>query len=153
MSKTSYSEESVRLSKAVDIAIEAIQKFPPKGFAPEHVKHFVNSYSDFKNQIENPEPGFDNTKSLKYLQNDVFTFFQEGSGDAVNHFWEQISDHELGYKRQNKLTKILKRQKIKSKQEYDFVTDVLVPYQKEGLIAENEAKALNSMMADFTIMM
>ncbi len=149
MSKTSYSEESVRLSQAVDIAIASIQKFPPKGFTSGHVKHFINSYSDFKNQIENPELGFDNTKSLKYLQNDVFIFFQEGSGDAVNHFWKQISDHELGYKRQNKLTKILKRQKIKNQQEYDFVTDVLVPYQQEGLLNEGEISILNKLIANF----
>ncbi|WP_218918533.1 hypothetical protein [Flectobacillus major] len=87
--------------------------------------------------------------SLKYSIDEVFTYFQEGNGQTVEKFWEKIKEAGLPYKRENKLVKILKRKRIKDDIEYDFVIDVIVPYQEEGLISADEVALLNQWIGDF----
>jgi len=149
MSKLSYPEQAEYLGKTIDIAIESIKKFPPNEFKNEHLTHFINTYLEFKHRVMNPDPRYRNPKSLSYLQNDILTYFQEGTGEAINYFWKQIKDQDLKYRRENKLTKVLKRQKIKNQIEYNFILDVLVPYQQEGLINKDEAAKLSQMILDF----
>ena len=149
MAKSNYTEQARGLSEAIDIAIESIKRFPPKGFDTNHLNHFVNTYLELKHKILTPDPQYKNAHSPSYLKNDVLTYFQEGTGDAIHYFWKQIKDRNLGYKRENKLTKILKRQKINNQIEYDFITDVLVPYQQEGLISESDLNRLNEMTLVF----
>ena len=75
--------------------------------------------------------------------------------NEINHFidvykeWKEIKAQNLPYKRENKLAKILKRKKINNIHEYDFVIDVIVPYQQEGLINEEEVVLLNKWLGDF----
>ena len=149
MSKLSYDDEAKLLSRAIDLAIESVKKLPPKGFDDNHINHFVSTYLDYKNKVLNPEPKYKNSKSLAYIENAILTYFQEGTGDAVHFFWKTVNDQNLGFKRKNKLDKILKRQKIKNQIEYDFVIDVLIPYQQEGLLSEADAQKLNQMIARF----
>jgi len=75
--------------------------------------------------------------------------FQEGSGNHVEAFWKEIKNAGLPFKRENKLVKILKRGKIKNALEYDFIIDVLVPYQQEGLLTQEEVVLLNQMIGEF----
>jgi len=149
MTKINYSEQAKILVKVVEIAIESIRQYPPEGFSVNHIDQFVNTYLDFRNKIENPEPQFHNMKSLKHLQNDMFIYFQEGKGKAVNHFWRQLRYNQLNFKRENKLIKILKRQKINNIKEYDFVIDVFVPYQEEGILNEEDVRVLNKLISSF----
>lgn len=149
MSKLKYDDKVENLSKVINIAIRNLQEYPPKGFDENHLEQFINTYLDLKNNALNPEPEFRNATSLKYIENDVFIYFQEGFGQAVNTFWEEIKDKKLPYKRVNKISKILKRKKIKNQLEYDFITDVLVPYQKDGLINSQDLDQLNKMILDF----
>jgi len=86
---------------------------------------------------------------LSFVIVEVLTYFQESSGEAVNYFWQQIENTGLDFKRENKLNKIMKRKKIKTLIEYDFIIDVLVPYQQVGLINDEEVKALNKMLLEF----
>lgn len=146
MTKSNYKDQAEALSKAIDIAIESIKKFPPKGFNSNHLDHFISTYLEFKNNVLNPELKYKNSKSLSYITNDVLTYFQESTGDAIHCFWEQINKQNLGFKRENKLNKILIRQKLKNQFEYDFIIDVLIPYQQEGLISEIEVHNLNQMI-------
>ena len=71
MRKT-YEEEAEKLAKAIDIAIEAFQKYPPKDFQPQHVEQFVKTYLDYRNKALNPEPQFKKMASLKHKIQDVF---------------------------------------------------------------------------------
>jgi len=103
----------------------------------------------WKNNVQSPEPKFKNKQSLSYIINDVFVYFQEGSGDAVNYFWHQIKDSGLEFKRENKLEKIIKRKKIKSKIEYDCIIDIIIPYQQEGIINDDEVNLLHRLLLDF----
>jgi hypothetical protein len=149
MSQTKYEQAVEHLSKAIDIAIDVIKEIPPKDWKDEDILHFSNVYLEYKNEAQNPEPKFANLTSLKYSINDILTYFQECSGKAVDEFWIRIKEQGLPYKRENKLAKILKRKKIKNDIEFDFVIDVLVPYQQEKLIDENEVILLNQLIAEF----
>lgn len=102
------------MSKAIDIAIKAFEKFPAKNYTVENIKHSVGVYNGWKNDCLNPDKKFHNLTSLKYIVTNVFIFFQEGSDEAVEYFWKEIKNQDLGYVRENKLEKILKRGKIKT---------------------------------------
>ncbi|KRB54698.1 hypothetical protein [Flavobacterium sp. Root186] len=151
-----YKIASENLAKVVDIAITVFQEFPPKGWKEHYlskdknqIDHFVELYREFKENSLNPEPKFANMQSLKYMIDDVFTYFQESHGQCVEEFWKQIKAQNLPYKRENKMMKILKRKKINNIQEFDFVVDVIVPYEQEGLINQDEVVLLNTLLAEF----
>lgn len=151
-----YKIASVNLAKAADIAITVFREFPPKGWNEHHlskdknqIDHFIELYSEFKENALNPGPKFANMQSLKYKIEEVFTYFQEGHGQCVEEFWREIKAQNLPYKRENKMMKILKRKKINNIQEFDFVIDVIVPYEQEGLINKDEVILLNNLLAEF----
>ncbi len=149
MASKKYEEMSLNLIKAADIAIESLKKFPPKSWDNFYFNHVLNCYIEFEFKISNPEPKYCNLRSLKYLEEDVFTRFHEVSGENVEEFWRRIKEEGLPYKRKDKMQKILKRKKIINDIEYDFVTDVIVPYQQEGMITEEEVILLNTYLGDF----
>ncbi len=146
-----YSQSVENLSKAIDIAISVLQEYPPKNWNNDIVDNVINTYLGFKNDAENPKPQFRNSQSLKYVTDNVFTYFQEETGKAVNSLWNKIKEHKLPYKRENKLVKILKRKRINSQIEYDFVIDVIVPYQQERLINEDDIVLLNTLINKYLL--
>ena len=149
MSKSSYDIQSGNLISIVDTAIEALHMFPPLIFDEVQLTHFVGVYISFRNKIMYMPPLYKNLKSLKFIQADIFIYFQEGSGQAINYFWSQVKDKGLPYQRENKLVKILKRKKMKNQNEYDYVTDVLVVFQQEGLIDDNDVLILNDAISRY----
>jgi hypothetical protein len=149
MASKKYEEMSLHLIKASDIAIESIKKFPPKKESIDFCKHLLNCYQENKELIINAAPKFRNLTSLKYDYESIFTRFQEGSGEDVEEFWRRIKEENLPFKRENKMAKILKRKKINNDIEYDFVTDVIVSYQQEEMITEDEVLLLNTYLGNF----
>jgi hypothetical protein len=149
MASKKFIEAAQNLSKAAIIAIESLKKYPPKYWEIGELNHVVNCYDERLFFINNPEPKFQNMRSLKYLEEDVFTRFQECSGENVEEFWRRIKESNLPFKRENKMAKILKRKKINNNIEYDFVTDVIVSYQQEGMITEDEVLLLNTYLGNF----
>lgn len=156
MKQDKYTEASQNLAKAADIAIAVVQKFPPKGWNEHYVtenkneiNHFIDVYKEWKENALNPKPQFRNLKSLKFVYENIFTEFQEGNGDYVEEFWKEIKTQNLPFKRENKLAKILKRKKINNIHEYNFVIDVIVPYQQEELINTEEVVLLNEWLGVF----
>jgi hypothetical protein len=149
MKSAKYLQAVENLVKAIDIAIDVVKVSPLKDFREQDKQQFILVYSDWKEDIINPEPQYANMASLKYSIDAVFTYFQEGSGQTVELFWQKIKEVDLPYKRENKMAKILKRKRIKNDIEFDFVIDVLVPYQQEGLINEDDVVLLNKLIGDF----
>jgi len=147
--KLDYDVESKRLARAVDIAIDSFCRYPPKDYTKENLDHTINVYSEWKNSILNPEPKFRKIASLKYHIQDVFTYFQEGSGEAVEQFWKEIAIENLGYVRVDRLGKIIDRGIIKGRIEYELVQDSLISAQQVGRITEKEAKQLSEMLGRF----
>ncbi len=144
-----YESQSLKLSKAIDLAISAIKKFPPRDWTKENLNQFITVYSKAKEDALNPETKFKNLRSLKYIENDVFIYFQEATGEAVEYFWKEVKNYNLDYARVDKLSKILKRGKIKSKSDYDYVTDVFTAAFQENRITQVEFAQLSAIIGEF----
>jgi hypothetical protein len=149
MAKQSYDDLSTLVARVIDLAVEAVTKFPPNGFAAADVEHFIRVYNQHKHETLNPLPQFRKVASANQTMKDILIFFQESNGQAVNYFWEQISQAAIPIKRENKMAKILKRKRIKDRAEFDFLIDVLVPYQQGGMLTEEDVKKVNQMISEF----
>lgn len=147
--KRDYQTEAIRLSKAIDIAIEAFQKNPPKETSQHQIEYFVKFYSECKEMALNSKPEYKSLASLKYIIQDVFTFFNEGSGSTVEYFWNKIEKEQLGYERTDHLAKIFDRGKIRGQTEYEFAVDIIVPYEQEGKISREQALSLGKMIGEY----
>jgi hypothetical protein len=147
--KINYDIDAIKLSKAIDIAIDSYSKFPPKDFTQANIDHVVNLHNEWKNSVLNPEPQFRKIASLKYQIENVFTFFQEGTGETVEYFWRQLSNEDLGYVRVDKLRKIIDRGKIKGRIEYEYVLDQIVVAEQCARITRDESLKLSKMLGDF----
>lgn len=149
--KRSYQEEAERLAAAIDIAIEALQTECPVELDKHHQEQFISFYADMKQSCLNPEPQYRNLASLKFSINDTFIYFQEGTGKTVEYFWKKMAQTKLGYQRENRLEKILKRGKIRGRIEFDYVTDMLVVAEQTGMIDKNESKELSAMLGNYEL--
>lgn len=147
--RKSYQEESKKLALAIDIAIEAFQTHQPKDWGIEHVDHVISVYKDYRDRILKPEPQFKSMASLRITESNVFTLFQESSGNTINFFWKRIHESNLDYKRTNKLEKIFKRGKIKGTIEYDYAKDIIVAAEQEGLTTSEQTAQLSQMLGEF----
>ncbi|TXK26690.1 hypothetical protein FVR03_21590 [Pontibacter qinzhouensis] len=147
--KKDYTLEAEKVARAIDIAIEAFMKTPPPGFTDSQVNQFVKVYKDYKESALNPLPGFRKLASLKYIVNDILTFFQESKGEAVDSFWEKVNEENLGYKREDQLRKILDRGKIRGRIEYELAVDSIVPAEQEGSITKEDASLLGKLISEF----
>jgi hypothetical protein len=149
MAKKDYQSEALRLSKAIDIAINAVKTHPPKGFGQTNIDQVLSSYEHFRQMTLNPQPQFRKIASLKYLVEEVFTYFQESTGDAVEYFWTEIDKEKLGYIREDKLRKILDRGKIRGRIEFDYAIDILLVAKQTGRITFDEAGKLSDYIGDY----
>jgi len=147
--KKDYDTEAARLAKAIDLAIESFKRYPPKDFTETHVEHVIKVYTDFKHSALNPEPKYKKIASLKYDIQNVFTYFQEATGKTVEYFWEQVNKENLGYVREDKMSKILERGKIKGRKEYEYVIDLITVTKQIGRINNEESLKLNNMIGEF----
>lgn len=144
-----YEAEALRLARAIDLAIDSFKIHPPKKFDKNGVDHIINVYMEWKTAVLKPSPHYRKLASLKYRVADVFTFFQESSGETVEYFWEQINKEHLGYLREDKLRKIIDRGKIKGPLEYDLAVDLIVVAEQEGRITIEESVRLSNMIEEF----
>lgn len=149
MASEKYNLAVKNLLRVIDIAIEVVKKYPPRGFEKKHLSLFIDNYNDIRNMLNKPNPKFMKMSSLKYKIEDVFIYFQEASGETVNEFWKRINKEGLPYKRVNKMQKLLKRGKIKNDIEFDYIIDTIVPLEQEGIINTNDVIKLNEMIFDF----
>ena len=147
--KRTYQEEANKLITAIDIAIEAFKLECPPDFEKRHQEHTISCYTNLKESCLNPDAQFRNLASLKYSINDVFTYFQEGTGKTVEYFWKKIDEANLDYKRENKLEKILNRGKIKGRIEFDYVTDMIVVAEQVGMTSKEETIKLSVMLGEY----
>ena len=147
--KRDYTTEATRLAKAIDIAVEAFTKHPPKDMTEAFIQHTIKCYLEWKENALNPEPRFKALASLKYIITDTFAYFNEASGTDVEYFWQQLQEQQLGYERVDRLSNILERGKIKGRAEHEFAVDVIVPYQQMGKITQDQASALSAMIGEY----
>jgi hypothetical protein len=144
-----YEQKASQLISMVNIALDALNRYPPHHLGVEGVGLMIKFYQSEKEALLNTEPKNRNLKSLKITENDILTFFQEGRGEAVEFFWREIKEKRIPLKRQNMLVKIVKRGKIRNRVEFDLVIDLIVSYQQEGLLNESDVDLLNALIAKF----
>ncbi len=149
--KKEYTIEAEKVAKAIDIAIESLINHPPIGFKESDVSQFVKVYKEYKEDALNPLPQFRKLASLKYIINDILTFFQETQGEAVESFWKRVNEEDLGFKREDKLRKILDRGKIRGQIEYDLAVDLIVAAEQEGRITKEDANRLSEMIGKYEL--
>lgn len=147
--KKTYEEESEKLIKAIDIAIDSFHKYLPKDWEMNHLVHTVDCYKNWKEQVINSTSK--SLTSLKYHINDVFTYFNEVTGQTVEYFWQRINEEGLDYTRTNKLEKILKQGKIRGRIEYDYVTDMIVVAEQTGMTTAAQSEKLGKMLSDYEL--
>ena len=147
--KKNYEEEAIKLSKAINIAIESFQKYPRKDWTKEIHEQTISIYYELQKATLNPNPEFKKITSLKYLINDVFTYFQESYGNDVEYFWQQIDSQNLDFVRENKIDKILTRGKIKNRIEFEYITDIIVAIEQEKKITQIQAEKLKQFIGEF----
>jgi len=133
------------LIAAIDVANESFRKHPPKGWSDDTLLNAVNFQESWKQGVIASK----NKTHIKEYSAMLFTYFQEGGGEAVEYFWSKLKEQNLPFKRENKMAKILKRKKIKDRGEYDFVIDTMIPYLQEGFITDDDVKALNIMIGKY----
>ncbi len=146
-----YETESQKLAKAIDIAVDAFTHVCPKNFTKENQDHFIKTYLKWKESCLNPEAKYRNLQSLKYDINNVFTYFQEGTGPTVEYFWGKIAEAGLYYNRENRIKKILDRGKIRGRVEFECVVDMFVVAQQNGMITKDEALRLSDILKNYEL--
>jgi hypothetical protein len=139
------------LNKIIDLAIEAIRKYPPYNMNNDEITHFVNVYSEYKREPSENERKFQNLQSVKQSEDDILVFFNEGHGTCVNEFWNLIASNKIPFKRKNKLKNVLSRKKIKNSFEYDYVIDSMGFFIQEEIISKLELEILNKAISDFEL--
>jgi len=149
MNKKVYEIEVELIIKTIDIAIESFTNIPPKDFKERDVKQIIDVYLDYKNKTINPMPEFKNTRSLRYIKNDILIYFQETNNSTVEYFWEKIYSNKLAIERINQLEKIIKKGKIRNHLEYDIVIDLLPPLLESKTINDEVIKIINNMIFAF----
>lgn len=70
-----------------------------------------------------PELGFEGFESLAFLENDFFTYWNEGTEPHVDEFWKLVAQHGLQYKRSDPVRDIIRRGRICSDVEYEVAID------------------------------
>ncbi len=77
-----YKEEVEKLVKAIDIAIEAAEKYMPEQNLKTQ-EYFIKAYKRFKEFLMYLKPQYQNLTSLNSSSADVFTYFQEAKGETL----------------------------------------------------------------------
>jgi hypothetical protein len=149
--KKNYETESIKLSRAIDIAIESLGKHAPNNWQKLDIENAIKTYLKFKDNVLNPLPEYKNLSSLKYHIQDVFIYFQETLNETTDYFWKQIEKEELGYERVDVLEKGLKKGKISSEAEFNYIVDIMVVAEQEGRISSKEIKKLNDMISVYEV--
>ena len=107
MASKKYIEARDNLIKAIDLANEALlrypngkdkQKFVYDGVSYTELEWMIKWHNEIKDRRLNEEKKYETLQSLKYTIEDVFTYFQEGAGPDVNEFWRLIKPNLLRLK-------------------------------------------------------
>jgi hypothetical protein len=144
--KFDYDKSAHELASAIDLAIDSLSLYPPKGFLPSQLKIVIDSLLGMKKMTLDPKIEYKNQKSLKFLETDALQYFQESGGLAVEYFWAKAVERGFQFERRNALAKILKQGKLSSQPEYDLVVDLMIPCKQLGLISEEQIDQLSQMI-------
>lgn len=145
--RMTYQERAERLSKAVDIAIEIINE--SDRFGNDFKTPMINLCAQIKQMALNPEPQFIKVASIKYLENDFLTYWNESADREVDKFWNELHKNGIDFEKKDTIQTVLKRGKIKDIHEFDNIVDNIVVAEQIGRINKEQAIELSNMIGDF----
>ena len=144
--KKTYEEKTGDLIRLTCIADVIVQH--SSSMDPFHKERMLDWSKLIKNLVQHPEPQHKNVKSVQSLENDFLTWWNEGYGSEVELFWMELKKAGLNYERRDILKEVLKRKKIRDREEYDFMVDSIVISKENGRINNDEYFELNNLIQD-----
>ncbi len=142
-----YQERAERLSKAVDIAVKIVNE--SERFRDDFKTPMINFCTQVKQLALNPDPQFKKVASIKYLERDFLTYWNESADKEVDKFWAEIHKNGIDFEKKDTIQTVLKRGKIKNIHEFDNIIDNIVVAEQIGRINQEQVIELNKMIGDF----
>lgn len=142
-----YQERAERLGKAIDIAEKIISQSLEMEFSLK--KAMLSFGNTTKNDALNPEPEFRKIASIKYLEDDFLIYWNEAKGSDIESFWKEIYSKKIGFERKDVIELVIKRNKIKNKNEYNTIIDTIVVAEQIGRITTEQREILSELIGQF----
>ncbi len=142
-----YQDRAERLSKAVDIAVKIVSE--SERFGDDFKTPMINFCNQVKQMALNPEPQFKKVASIKYLENDFLTYWNESADKEVDRFWIELHKNGIDFEKKDTIQTVLKRGKIKDIHEFDNIIDNIVVAEQIGRINQEQVIKLNKIIGDF----
>jgi hypothetical protein len=145
--RQTYKDRAERLARTVDIAELVIKTSDT--LSEDTKSRKLQWGQQIKQMALNPEPQFKRVASIKYLENDFLTYWNEASGPEVEKFWTTLNKSGIDFERKDMLNVILKRGRIKDIHEYDYVVDSILVAEQTGKINSDQVVMLNGFLGAF----
>ena len=145
--KLTYQERAERLKKAIDIAEKIVSQSLEMEISLK--KAMLSFGNTTKKDALNPLPEFKKIASIKCLENDFLIYWNETKGEDVERFWKEIYDNEIGFERKDTIKLVLKRNKIKNRNEYNNIIDTIVVAEQTGRITTVQKEILSKLISQF----
>lgn len=141
-----YKEIADRLVKVIDIASEVINT---EYFPEELVDPMLTYGFNCKRHAQEVDPQIKALASIKSLENDFLTYWNEAKGEHIEIFWQMIYQNGLDVERKDVIRKVLKRGRIQSNREFNDIKDLLVAAEQIGRINREQALKLGELLEEF----
>jgi len=145
--RVSYKEKASQLQKVIELAEQVITN--SNVLTNKEKEAAIIWGKSIIEMANNPKPQFRKLASLKFLENDFLTYWNEAKGVDIELFWKKVYFNKLNFKRKDVIATVLKRKKIKDIHEYNVIVDTLLIAEQLGQIDNNEAKELSQMIEKF----
>jgi hypothetical protein len=142
-----FNDQIDDLNRAIKIGGNIIKH--TSDLSEKEKQDYLSGSLDMQNVISNLEEKYKNKKSLAYLEDNFYTYWNESIGKYVEEFWKSLSNNNIGYKRKDILNDTLKRGRIKNIYEYNTIQDGLVVAFQEKKITQDEMVQLSSMLSRY----
>jgi hypothetical protein len=146
-SKRTWQERVDAFVRAVDVGIAVYKECGPPpdedGLPHPSVSAYARESRKLAKMAKDAGPPFANAKSLAYLEDAFFTFWNESHGRHVQKLWASVAERGLPYERNDVIGKAIKRGKIRTQIEYEHVTDA------RPSVSGSTRRTLDDMLAAF----
>lgn len=86
--KLSYSEKAIQVARLVDLAEEIIEQ--TERLSPTDREHLIQFGRDAKKIALDPNPPFKRISSLKLMESDLLTYWEDILDEEINLLWTKI---------------------------------------------------------------
>lgn len=139
--RQTYEQRAEKFAKVCDIAIKVLSE---ANLPAEEKERMIRISKSDKKLALHPQPIYKRIGSLKCIEEEHFWYWNEHKGTHIDQFWNELKNTIIGYERKDRFAKILKRERIDSKIEYDYVIDEIFTAEQVGRITDCEAARLNN---------